>query len=190
MTGARVPTWRERENNKRRERRRRAIAAKIYTGLRMYGNYKLPKHCDNNEVLKAVCKEAGWIVEEDGTTYRKGTYVNLIFAEEISPPSKLNGFQREAAAGVLFSCLSVSLSFGFGLLRAGPLLVLVNKTSLVSQTILGYGVKVEENGGGLFGNVTCDDTHLWSVGHTDKTVCLMDGNLSVCKCGLWESYLC
>ncbi|XP_065878217.1 BES1/BZR1 homolog protein 4 isoform X2 [Euphorbia lathyris] len=71
-SGTRMPTWKERENNKRRERRRRAIAAKIYSGLRMYGNYKLPKHCDNNEVLKALCNEAGWIVEEDGTTYRKG----------------------------------------------------------------------------------------------------------------------
>ncbi|KAF5944528.1 hypothetical protein HYC85_018605 [Camellia sinensis] len=71
-SGTRLPTWKERENNKRRERRRRAIAAKIYAGLRMYGNYKLPKHCDNNEVLKALCREAGWIVEEDGTTYRKG----------------------------------------------------------------------------------------------------------------------
>ncbi|KAB1221548.1 hypothetical protein CJ030_MR2G000227 [Morella rubra] len=70
-SGARMPTWKERENNKRRERRRRAIAAKIYAGLRMYGNYKLPKHCDNNEVLKALCNEAGWTVEEDGTTYRK-----------------------------------------------------------------------------------------------------------------------
>ncbi|EEF40129.1 BES1/BZR1 homolog protein 4 isoform X2 [Ricinus communis] len=70
--GTRMPTWKERENNKRRERRRRAIAAKIYAGLRMYGNYKLPKHCDNNEVLKALCNEAGWTVEEDGTTYRKG----------------------------------------------------------------------------------------------------------------------
>ncbi|PON46946.1 BES1/BZR1 transcription factor [Parasponia andersonii] len=70
-SGSRMPTWKERENNKRRERRRRAIAAKIYAGLRMYGNYKLPKHCDNNEVLKALCNEAGWTVEEDGTTYRK-----------------------------------------------------------------------------------------------------------------------
>ncbi|XP_042375500.1 protein BZR1 homolog 1-like [Zingiber officinale] len=70
--GGRQPTWKERENNKRRERRRRAIAAKIFTGLRAMGNYKLPKHCDNNEVLKALCREAGWIVEEDGTTYRKG----------------------------------------------------------------------------------------------------------------------
>ncbi|KAF8664250.1 hypothetical protein HU200_054792 [Digitaria exilis] len=67
----RTPTWKERENNKRRERRRRAIAAKIFTGLRTLGNYKLPKHCDNNEVLKALCREAGWVVEDDGTTYRK-----------------------------------------------------------------------------------------------------------------------
>lgn len=70
-SSGRLPTWKERENNKRRERRRRAIAAKIYSGLRAQGNYKLPKHCDNNEVLKALCAEAGWIVEEDGTTYRK-----------------------------------------------------------------------------------------------------------------------
>ncbi|KAK7244148.1 hypothetical protein RIF29_38966 [Crotalaria pallida] len=67
----RQPTLRERENNKRRERRRRAITSKIFTGLRMYGNYKLPKHCDNNEVLKALCDEAGWTVEADGTTYKK-----------------------------------------------------------------------------------------------------------------------
>ncbi|KAG0456813.1 hypothetical protein HPP92_024601 [Vanilla planifolia] len=50
----------------------KAIAAKIFTGLRTLGNYKLPKHCDNNEVLKALCAEAGWVVEEDRTTYRKG----------------------------------------------------------------------------------------------------------------------
>lgn len=71
-SSGRLPTWKERENNKRRERRRRAIAAKIFAGLRAQGNYKLPKHCDNNEVLKALCREAGWIVDEDGTTYRKG----------------------------------------------------------------------------------------------------------------------
>lgn len=71
-SSGRLPTWKERENNKRRERRRRAIAAKIFTGLRTQGNFKLPKHCDNNEVLKALCIEAGWIVEDDGTTYRKG----------------------------------------------------------------------------------------------------------------------
>eukprot|EP01018_Ginkgo_biloba_P028550 Gb_04116 [translate_table: standard] len=71
-SGSRLPTTKERENNKKRERRRRAIAAKIFAGLRLYGNYKLPKHCDNNEVLKALCAEAGWVVDEDGTTYRPG----------------------------------------------------------------------------------------------------------------------
>ncbi|MQL82773.1 hypothetical protein Taro_015235 [Colocasia esculenta] len=71
-SGGRIPTWKERDNNKRRERRRRAVAAKIFTGLRAMGNYRLPKHCDNNEVLKALCSEAGWVVEDDGTTYRKG----------------------------------------------------------------------------------------------------------------------
>jgi hypothetical protein len=71
LGGTRVPTWRERENNRRRERRRRATAANIFSGLRAYGNYNLPKHCDNNEVLKALCDEAGWTVETDGTTYRK-----------------------------------------------------------------------------------------------------------------------
>ncbi|KAH6764189.1 BES1/BZR1-like protein 4 [Perilla frutescens var. hirtella] len=70
--GTRTPSWKERENNKCRERRRRAVAAKIFAGLRLYGNYTLPKHCDNNEVLKALCNEAGWTVEPDGTTYRKG----------------------------------------------------------------------------------------------------------------------
>lgn len=71
-SGSRAPTTKERENNKRRERRRRAIAARIFAGLRQFGNYKLPKHCDNNEVLKALCREAGWIVEEDGSTYKPG----------------------------------------------------------------------------------------------------------------------
>ncbi|ONK55361.1 uncharacterized protein A4U43_UnF4380 [Asparagus officinalis] len=44
----------------------------LRAGLRTYGNYNLPKHCDNNEVLKALANEAGWTVEPDGTTYRKG----------------------------------------------------------------------------------------------------------------------
>ncbi|GAB4847105.1 BES1/BZR1 protein 2 [Ancistrocladus abbreviatus] len=94
-SSGRLPTWKERENNKRRERRRRAIAAKIFTGLRAQGNYKLPKHCDNNEVLKALCAEAGWIVEEDGTTYRKGC----------KPPAEITGASRNIS-----SCSSVQQS--------------------------------------------------------------------------------
>ncbi|OAY71326.1 Protein BZR 1, partial [Ananas comosus] len=69
--GGRVATWRERENNKRRERRRRAIAAKIFAGLRAHGSYALPaNHSDNNELLKALCRQAGWTVLDDGTTFR------------------------------------------------------------------------------------------------------------------------
>ncbi|CAL9025202.1 unnamed protein product [Prunus brigantina] len=68
----RKPSWRERENNWRREMRRRATAAKIFARLRAQGNFNLPKHCDNNEVLKALCLQAGWTVEDDNTTYRKG----------------------------------------------------------------------------------------------------------------------
>jgi hypothetical protein len=84
----------QRENNKRRERRRRAIAAKIFSGLRAHGGYKLPKHCDNNEVLKALCNEAGWVVEPDGTTYRK------VYAPSVLPPtiSTLPGRSRRPAA--------------------------------------------------------------------------------------------
>ncbi|KAK2986848.1 hypothetical protein RJ640_011073 [Escallonia rubra] len=95
-SSGRLPTWKERENNKRRERRRRAIAAKIYTGLRAQGNFKLPKHCDNNEVLKALCSEAGWIVEEDGTTYRKGCN---------RPPTDMAGTSTNISA-----CSSAQLS--------------------------------------------------------------------------------
>ncbi|KAH7429711.1 hypothetical protein KP509_09G062600 [Ceratopteris richardii] len=76
----RLPSARERENNKRRERKRRAIAAKIFSGLRAHGNYCLPKHADHNEVLKALCNEAGWHVEEDGTIYRKSWRERMVCA--------------------------------------------------------------------------------------------------------------
>ncbi|KAH8503510.1 hypothetical protein H0E87_014694 [Populus deltoides] len=107
-SSGRLPTWKERENNKRRERRRRAIAAKIYTGLRTQGNFKLPKHCDNNEVLKALCAEAGWIVEEDGTTYRKGckppptevagTPTNISACSSIQPSPQSSNFPSPVAS--------------------------------------------------------------------------------------------
>ncbi|KAG1370009.1 putative protein BRASSINAZOLE-RESISTANT 1-like [Cocos nucifera] len=70
VTSWRRPSERERENNRLRERRRREVAARIYAGLRKHGNYELPKHADQNDVLKALCNEAGWHVEEDGTIYR------------------------------------------------------------------------------------------------------------------------
>ena len=67
----RVTSFSERENNRRRERRRRLVTSRIFAGLRTHGNYILPRHCDNNEVLRALCDEAGWVVEPDGTTYRR-----------------------------------------------------------------------------------------------------------------------
>ncbi|KAK4490339.1 hypothetical protein RD792_001013 [Penstemon davidsonii] len=93
--GRRKPSYRERENNKRRERRRRAFATNIYNGLRARGHFNLPKNCDNNEVLKALCSEAGWIVEPDGTTYRKGCKpcpmeMGGTWTNNITPSSSIN----------------------------------------------------------------------------------------------------
>ncbi|KAK0584527.1 hypothetical protein LWI29_014598 [Acer saccharum] len=67
----RFPSERERLNNKLRERKRRAVAKKIFAGLRDHGNYKLPVQADNNDLLKALCEEAGWHVDDDGTINRK-----------------------------------------------------------------------------------------------------------------------
>ncbi|OMO97644.1 BZR1, transcriptional repressor [Corchorus olitorius] len=73
VTGYRFPTETERQKNKQRERRRRSVTQKIFAGLKQHGNYKLPKHADTNDLLKALCEEAGWHVEEDGTISRKKT---------------------------------------------------------------------------------------------------------------------
>ncbi|KAL7136115.1 hypothetical protein ABFS83_10G007900 [Erythranthe nasuta] len=71
VTKLRFPSDKERLNNKQRESRRRSVAHKIFSGLRAHGNYLLPKHADSNDVLKALCNEAGWHVDEDGTVSRK-----------------------------------------------------------------------------------------------------------------------
>ncbi|KAM3344333.1 hypothetical protein P3S68_026425 [Capsicum galapagoense] len=71
VTRFRYPSDRERQKNKQREQNRRAVAHKIFAGLRAHGNYKLPKHADTNDLLMALCEEAGWHVEDDGTIYRK-----------------------------------------------------------------------------------------------------------------------
>ena len=70
-TKLRFPSESERLNSSQRERRRRSIRQKIFTGLRSHGNYRLPKHADTNDLLRALCDEAGWHVEEDGTISRK-----------------------------------------------------------------------------------------------------------------------
>ncbi|XP_062199856.1 protein BZR1 homolog 3-like [Phragmites australis] len=65
-TSLRHPTPRERENNRQRERRRRQVAARIYAGLRAHAGYTLPKHADQNDVLRALCAEAGYHVDDEG----------------------------------------------------------------------------------------------------------------------------
>ena len=115
LGGTRVPTWRERENNRRRERRRRAIAAKIFAGLRAYGNYNLPKHCDNNEVLKALCNEAGWTVEPDGTTYRKVTPRRPFLHPLLAPPD--SPWLRFRVCSAPCAAMSSFVLFLFSLLR-------------------------------------------------------------------------
>ncbi|KAI4306335.1 hypothetical protein L6164_029622 [Bauhinia variegata] len=60
----------DKEKTKLRERQRRAITANIFHGLRKHGGYRLSPRADINEVLRELAKEAGWIVEPDGTTYR------------------------------------------------------------------------------------------------------------------------
>ena len=60
----------EKEKTKMRERQRRAITTNIFNGLRKHGGYRLSPRADINEVLRELAKEAGWVVQPDGTTYR------------------------------------------------------------------------------------------------------------------------
>lgn len=71
VTSYRFPSVSERQKNMARERKRRAMARKIFAGLREHGKYQLPKHADSNDLLKALCMEAGWLVGDDGTVYGK-----------------------------------------------------------------------------------------------------------------------
>ncbi|KAJ6301759.1 hypothetical protein OIU77_015971 [Salix suchowensis] len=59
-----------RREQKLRERQRRAITTRIFHGLRKFGGYHLSRRSDINQVLRELAKEAGWVVEPDGTTYR------------------------------------------------------------------------------------------------------------------------
>lgn len=61
----------EKECTKLRERHRRAITSRMLAGLRQYGNFPLPARADMNDVLAALAREAGWVVDADGTTYRQ-----------------------------------------------------------------------------------------------------------------------
>ncbi|KAL9245379.1 hypothetical protein vseg_019040 [Gypsophila vaccaria] len=67
--GKRPRPLEEKERTKLRERHRRAITAKILTGLRRHGNYNLRVRADINDVIAALAREAGWVVLPDGTTF-------------------------------------------------------------------------------------------------------------------------
>ncbi|XP_052183656.1 protein BZR1 homolog 2-like [Diospyros lotus] len=68
--GVGVRSAAEKEKTKMRERQRRSITTKIFHGLRKHGGYRLSPRADINEVLRHLAREAGWVVDADGTTYR------------------------------------------------------------------------------------------------------------------------
>ncbi|GKE92490.1 BZR1 homolog 2-like protein [Tanacetum coccineum] len=74
ITRHRFPSDQERLKNRERERNRRVVARNIFSGLRAFGNYRLHKNADTIDLLKALCYEAGWHVEQDGTIHKKAVY--------------------------------------------------------------------------------------------------------------------
>ncbi|KAH1234612.1 Beta-amylase 8 [Glycine max] len=88
----------EKERTKLRERHRRAITSRMLAGLRQYGNFPLPARADMNDVLAALAREAGWVVDADGTTYR-----------QCPPPSHMGSFaarsvESQLSGGSLRNC--------------------------------------------------------------------------------------
>lgn len=106
--GARRPRpVEEKERTKLRERQRRAITARILTGLRKHGNYNLRVRADINDVIAALAREAGWVVLPDGTTFPSRTQGNRpsdsasvqaatstsnMVPQQQNPPASLTGF--------------------------------------------------------------------------------------------------
>ncbi|KAI9198986.1 hypothetical protein LWI28_025412 [Acer negundo] len=75
-SGGGVRSENDKERTKLRERQRRAITTKIFHGLRKWGGYHLSPRADINEVLRELAREAGWVIEPDGTTYRATLSMN------------------------------------------------------------------------------------------------------------------
>ncbi|XP_074279875.1 beta-amylase 7 [Silene latifolia] len=75
----------EKERTKLRERHRRAITAKILTGLRRHGNYNLRVRADINDVIAALAREAGWVVLPDGTTYPSQSQGSRVSGDHSTP---------------------------------------------------------------------------------------------------------
>ncbi|KAL3654880.1 hypothetical protein CASFOL_000666 [Castilleja foliolosa] len=99
VTKYRFPSESERVNNKERERRRRSVAHKIFAGLRAHGNYNLPKHGDTNDLLKALCEEAGWHVEDDGNIYKKQMAPKMTSLVDVDSRQALPDFQEPGFCG-------------------------------------------------------------------------------------------
>lgn len=95
--GVGVRSAAEKEKTKMRERQRRSITTKIFHGLRKHGGYRLSPRADINEVLRHLAREAGWVVDPDGTTYRSPA--PLLVRLFVLSPKKL-------LPGVLISLLS------------------------------------------------------------------------------------
>ncbi|KAF3337302.1 BES1/BZR1 protein 3-like protein [Carex littledalei] len=98
VTSLRRPSEWEREKNRKREQRRRMVAAKIFAGLRAQGNYALPRNADQNDILKALCEEAGWHVSEKKARAWCASKGNIPYFET----SAKEGFNVEAA----FECIA------------------------------------------------------------------------------------
>lgn len=98
----------EKERTKLRERRRRAITARILAGLRRHGNYNLRVRADINDVIAALAREAGWVVLPDGTTFPSKSQV--IICQDLNlhfPDSEANFLLDFVTVGVrlLASCV-------------------------------------------------------------------------------------
>ncbi|KAM3734436.1 hypothetical protein ACB098_10G014300 [Castanea mollissima] len=101
----------EKERTKLRERHRRAITSRMLAGLRQYGNFPLPARADMNDVLAALAREAGWVVEADGTTYRQSPPTPApALAPAPAPAPSQSQLPQLAAAFPVESPLSASAS--------------------------------------------------------------------------------
>ncbi|XP_062095716.1 beta-amylase 8 [Humulus lupulus] len=96
----------EKERTKLRERHRRAITSRMLAGLRQYGNFPLPARADMNDVLAALAREAGWVVETDGTTYRHSPPPSQLLTypmRSVDSPVSATSLKNSSAKGTLDS---------------------------------------------------------------------------------------
>ncbi|WOL18292.1 beta-amylase 8 [Canna indica] len=140
---------REKERTKLRERHRRAITSRMLAGLRQYGNFLLPARADMNDVLAALAREAGWIVDPDGTTYRPSPAPasSIPSASPPPPPSQLAPFpirssESPLSATSLKNCsIKASLDSQAALLRIDETL---SPTSFDSVVVAEGNIKNEK----------------------------------------------